>query len=83
MQKFLFSAVIAIVCLSVAKNVSAQEERLFNGKDLSNWEFVVDGNSVPPEKVYSVEDGAILVQGMPFGYMYTKKKYRNYTLNVE
>jgi len=82
MQKYLLSAVIAIVCLATSCN-SSNEEKLFNGKDLSNWEFVVDGNSVPGDQVYSVENGAILVQGQPFGYMYTKKKYRNYTLNVE
>jgi len=83
MQKYLFSAVIAIVCLSVASCVTAQEEKLFNGKDLSNWNFVVDGDSVPGTSVYSVVDGNILIQGRPFGYMYTKKTYRNYTLNVE
>ena len=82
MQKYLLSAVIAIVCLTASCN-SSNEEKLFNGKDLSNWEFVVDENSVPADQVYSVEDGAILIQGTPFGYMYTKKKYRNYTLNVE
>ena len=83
MQKYLFSAIIAIVCLSVASCATAQEEKLFNGKDLSNWNFIVDGDSVPGTSVYSVVDGNILIQGRPFGYMYTKKTYRNYTLNVE
>jgi len=84
MKKCFFTAVIAIVCFAASCNSStSNEEKLFNGKDLSNWEFVVDGNSVPADQVYSVEDGCILIQGMPFGYMYTKNKYRNYTLNVE
>ena len=82
MKEYLFSAIIAIVCFATGCS-SSNEEKLFNGKDLSNWEFVVDGNSVPADQVYSVEDGAILIQGSPFGYMYTKKQYRNYTLNVE
>jgi len=82
MKKCLFPAFIAIFCFAISCN-STKEEKLFNGKDLSNWEFVVDGNSVPANQVYSVEDGCILIQGMPFGYMYTKNKYRNYTLNVE
>jgi hypothetical protein len=38
---------------------------------------------VPAEQVYSVRDGVILIQGSPFGYMYTKKKYGNCTLEVE
>jgi len=82
MQKYFLSAIIAIVCVTTSCN-SSNEEKLFNGKDLSNWEFVVDGNSVPGDQVFSVQDGAILIQGSPFGYMYTKKTYRNYTLNVE
>ena len=83
MQKYLFSALIAIMCLATSCSSSSNEEQLFNGKDLSNWDFVVDGDSVPASQVYSVENGCILIQGSPFGYMYTKKQYRNYTLNVE
>jgi hypothetical protein len=61
----------------------SRKEALFNGKDLSNWDFVVEDNAVPPSEVYSVVDGAILVQGKPLGYMYTKEKFRNFTLEVE
>lgn len=82
MKKYLFSAIIAIYCLS-ANNAQAQKEELFNGKDLSNWNFVVEGDAVPADQVYSVQDGVILIKGQPFGYMYTKKKYSNYTLELE
>ncbi|MDD4777335.1 MAG: DUF1080 domain-containing protein [Fermentimonas sp.] len=56
---------------------------IFNGKDLSNWEFVVEDNAVPAEEVYSVEDGIITIKGEPLGYMYTKEKYRDFTLDLE
>ena len=82
MVKYLLSAIIAIVCVATGSH-SSQDERLFNGKDLSNWAFVVAGNAVPGDSVFSVKDGAILIQGAPFGYMYTKKKYRNYRLSLE
>lgn len=82
MKKCLFPAIIALFCLS-ASCVHAQKEELFNGKDLSNWNFVVEGDAVPADQVYSVQDGAILIMGQPFGYMYTKKKYSNYTLELE
>ncbi|MDR0347869.1 MAG: DUF1080 domain-containing protein [Tannerella sp.] len=82
MKKYLFPVIIAICCLS-ANSVQAQKENLFNGKDLSNWNFVVEGDAVSAEKVYSVQDGVILIHGQPFGYMYTQKKYRNYTLELE
>jgi hypothetical protein len=61
----------------------SQTEELFNGKDLSNWNFVVDGNKASHEDVFSVQDGVILIQGNPFGYMYTKKKYKDYRLELE
>lgn len=61
----------------------AQTENLFNGKDLSNWNFIVDGDKAAAEDVFSVQDGVILVHGNPFGYMYTKKKYKDYVLELE
>ena len=56
---------------------------LFNGKDLSNWEFFLRDDSVDPTTVFSVEDGIIRIKGEPFGYMRTKEKYSDYILNVE
>ena len=51
---------IAGISLMGSLTVQAQKtEKLFNGKDLSNWEFLVDKNSVPAEQVYSVKDGMI------------------------
>lgn len=58
-------------------------EKIFNGKDLSNWNFVVENDAVPADQVYSVKDGQISIQGEPLGYMYTKKKYADYTLELE
>ena len=65
-------AAVAAAFLCFGSDANAQKTtKLFNGKDLSNWNFVVDKNSVPPEQVYSVSDGVIKITGQPFGYMYT------------
>lgn len=83
-KKLLSMAVAAAAFLCLTGEASAQKTvKLFNGKDLSNWNFVVDKNSVPAEQVYSVKDGMINITGTPFGYMYTKDKYSNYKLHVE
>lgn len=83
-KKIVSMAVMAAALLSLANGVQAQKTtKLFNGKDLSNWNFVVDKNSVPAEQVYSVKDGVIQIAGQPFGYMYTKEKYSHYKLHVE
>ena len=53
-------AVVAAAFLCFGSDASAQKTtKLFNGKDLSGWNFVVDKNSVPAEQVYSVKDGVI------------------------
>ena len=81
MKKLSFFAVW-LLTLSVMCSCN-QSENLFNGKDLSNWGFVVDGDKAPVASVFTVYDGAILITGTPFGYMYTKKKYKDYTLELE
>jgi hypothetical protein len=81
MKRFLFLTAMAAFLFSV--DSYSQTEDLFNGKDLSNWNFVVDGDKAPAENVFSVQDGVILIHGNPFGYMYTKKKYKDYVLELE
>ncbi|OAV65448.1 hypothetical protein Barb6_02863 [Bacteroidales bacterium Barb6] len=77
-------AVLAVVLLAFAGGAKAQKTgKLFNGKDLSNWNFVVDKNAVPAEEVFNVKDGEIHIKGNPFGYMYTKEKYADFKLHVE
>lgn len=83
-KRLLPLAIWAVLLLGFSSNAEAQKaQKLFNGKDLSNWNFLVDKNSVPADQVYSVKDGVINITGNPFGYMYTKEKYSNYKLHVE
>jgi cytochrome c len=67
-------------------------ERLFNGKDLTGWGFVVGANCKPrpqgcadttPGTTFKVEDGMVFDSGSPHGYMYPKKKFWNFTLRLE
>lgn len=48
-KRMLSLAVLAASLFCFSDGANAQKtEKLFNGKDLSNWNFVVDKNSVPP-----------------------------------
>jgi mono/diheme cytochrome c family protein len=67
-------------------------ERLFNGKDLTGWGFVVGTNcqSRPdgcgdnkPGSTFKIDNGTIFNTGSPHGYMYTLKKYWNFTFRLE
>lgn len=57
--------------------------QLFNGTDLTGWDFVLADPAVPAADVFSVKDGVIEIAGQPFGYMYTLEEYENYELSVE
>jgi hypothetical protein len=81
MKRILFLMGMAFSLFTVSS--CAQTENLFNGKDLSAWNFIVDEDKASAEEVYSVQDGVILIHGNPFGYMYTKKKYKDYVLELE
>ncbi len=76
------SLVFAILLIS---GVACTQDngKIFNGKDLSNWNFVVENDAVPGNRVYTVKDGQISIKGEPLGYMYTKEKYGNFTLELE
>jgi hypothetical protein len=78
MKRCLF--MLTMLCTT---HLQAQQEELFNGRDLSGWNFVVADDTTPAERVFSVDDGAILVQGKPFGYMHTLRMYADYRLEVE
>ena len=84
MKKRFLSIAFMAAALFCTTNAEAQKtEKLFNGKNLSNWDFKVKGNTVSPEEVFSVKDGMIQISGQPFGYMHTKEKYGSYKLHVE
>src|SRR5690554_6392237 len=73
-----------LLVLFVASSCNNQQSRQkLNSKDRSECKFVIENDAVPAEEVYSVNDGVITIKGVPLGYMYTKEKFRNYTLELE
>lgn len=85
MKKNMLSlAFMALTFFCSTQMLQAQKvEKLFNGKNLSNWNFLVDKNAVPADQVFFIKDGMIHITGNPFGYMYTKEKYGDFKLHVE
>ncbi len=87
-----------IICLAISFQTSARiagkqdknsikfekkKIELFNGKDLSNWEFFLRKATVDPKTVFTVQNGLIHFNPYPWGYMRTKETYSNYKLHVE
>jgi cytochrome c5 len=82
--------------INLMRNMTLEKdfERLFNGKDLTGWAFVLGPNCPPKTEggcaqttagsTFTVEDGLIYDSGTPHGYMYPKKKFGpDFTLRVE
>ncbi len=61
----------------------SQEIRLFNGKDLSGWDYFLVDEDAGMEDVWSVDDGVLVCTGEPGGYLYTENDYENFRLVVE
>ena len=73
------------VCLLISPLVNAAEPvELFNGKDLSGWQPVLDKTDADPAKTWSVKEGILHCTGEPRGYLRTEADdFRNYHLRVE
>ena len=74
---------VGSVFLGVVACASPERVTLFNGRDLTGWQFVLRDQSVDPATVWSVSDGVIHCTGRPSGYMRTVDDYADYKLHVE
>lgn len=80
MKTVLFTlSILLIFTVSCTQKESTQ----FKPTDLTAWNFVLENDSIPTTEVYSAQDGIYQITGVPLGYMYTKEKFTNYTLEVE
>jgi len=76
--------VVAILGCGGASSVLAQDTvSLFNGEDLSGWEYFLVDPDVKMQDVWSVQDGILICKGKPMGYLATKAKFKNFKLVVE
>jgi hypothetical protein len=58
--------------------------RLFNGKDLSNWEtWLRKTGRQDPQRVFRVTDGLLHITGEDHGYIATPQSWKDYHLVVE
>lgn len=73
-----------MMCASVFMlSACDSKDKIFNGKNLDGWGFYLKDDSAKPQDVFFVKDGIINILGQPFGYMFTKNSYENFTLEFE
>ncbi len=77
-------AVFACTAALVRAEAPAKSVELFNGQDLSGWDYVTPDKTATLATVCLVKpDGVLAVAGKPVGYLATKGSYGNYRLHVE
>lgn len=80
--------VLAALALWTSGNLSAQNSSdavsLFASAQLDDWDFFLADPTLVKSDVWEFRDGGILFcKGVPFGWLGTKKEYRNFHLTVE
>lgn len=58
-------------------------EKIFNEKDFTGIKFAMGGKKGEPGETFKVQEGMIVCSGMPAGYWYTEKKYKEFTLRFD
>jgi hypothetical protein len=78
--RLLFSVLFLILSVAV---YSQKKPQFFTPNDASNWFYILNDKSLNPTDVFKMNDGLLQISGASSGYLRTKKKYSNFTLNVE
>ncbi|MEJ7559579.1 MAG: DUF1080 domain-containing protein [Pedobacter sp.] len=83
MKRILF--LLALLPCAVLNAQTNKMQPIFNGKDLEGWTKFLQKQGVDkdPQNVFKIEDGMLHVSGQEFGYIATKKIYKDFHLSLE
>ncbi len=56
---------------------------LFNGSNFDSFKFYLGAKDADPSKTFSIVDGAIICTGNPAGYVYTRRRFSQFTLRYD
>lgn len=88
MRLFVMPMLVMLVAMADVQRNRADDNpaktiELFNGKDLAGWEHFLVDEKAKIEEVWSVNDGVLICQGKPNGYLCTQKEFENFKLSLE
>src|SRR6185312_3129504 len=75
--------VLALLALAGASAHAAEPGKLFNGRDLTGWEFTTSPATAIATVCTVRPDGVIAAAGAPTGYIATTTTHANYRLHAE
>ena len=77
------AALILTACTSTPQRHTSATVELFDGKDLSGWQYALADPTLPREAVWSVRDGLLICKGEPLGVLYTREAFTNFQFVLE
>lgn len=70
--------------LQAQKSAELETIDLLKSKNFDDWSFHFDEPNTKGTDIYSfTSEGELFCKGMPFGYIATKKEYKNFKLSLE
>jgi hypothetical protein len=70
-------------CTSTKPQSTSRAIELWNGRDLSGWNYLLAEQEVPRDSVWSVREGLLICTGTPLGALHTDRIFTNFILVVE
>jgi hypothetical protein len=84
--RVLLAGLLGLAIISLTSAEEGKEDGfkpLFNGKDLKGWKFVMADPKADPAKTFLVKNKVLHVTGVPRGYIYTDKSYKDYVIRFD
>lgn len=76
-------AFTGIAALQSAAAKAPTATSYFSKANAANWVYIIKDKKASAADVFKMENGTLQITGLSNGYLRTKKKFSNYTLNVE
>jgi hypothetical protein len=83
MKTLLKVALSFLLFITVAPAFAQSKPTFFTSKDAFNWFYILNDKKLNVNDVFKMKEGVLYISGESSGYLRTKKKYSNFTLNLE
>jgi len=83
MKSFLKISLSLLLFVAVIPISAQHKPQFFTAKDASSWFYILNDKKLNANDVFKMKDGVLYISGESSGYLRTKKKYSNFTLNME
>ena len=74
---------VVLFFMLIVPSFAQSKSQFFTAKDASNWLYILNDKKLNVNEVFKMKEGVLYISGESSGYLRTKKKYTNFTLNLK